>query len=63
MCVAFGINLEVATISDELVSRAKALDAARVARDFVTADAIRDELQSLGYLVETTKEGTKLRKA
>jgi len=63
MCVAFGINLEVATISDELVSRAKALDAARVARDFATADAIRDELQSLGYLVETTKEGTKLRKA
>ena len=45
-----------------MLDRAKALDAARAARDFATADAIRNELQALGYLVETTKDGTRLRK-
>jgi len=35
-----------------------ALDAARVAKDYAAADAIRDELQDAGYDVKTTKDGT-----
>ncbi len=38
--------------------RSAALDAARKAKDFAAADAIRDELQSAGYDVKTTKDGT-----
>jgi cysteinyl-tRNA synthetase len=45
------------------VERANALDAARKAKDFVQADAIRDELQAAGYVVETTKDGTRVRRS
>jgi len=34
---------------------------ARAVKDFAKADALRLELQALGYLVETTKSGTTLR--
>jgi cysteinyl-tRNA synthetase len=34
-----------------------------VAKDFATADAIRIELQEAGYVVETTKAGTRVRRA
>jgi cysteinyl-tRNA synthetase len=43
-------------------ARAAELDAARAARDFARADAIRAELQAAGWLVETTKAGTTLRR-
>jgi cysteinyl-tRNA synthetase len=46
-----------------IVERAQQLDAARVAKDFATADAIRIELQAAGYVVETTKAGTRVRRA
>ena len=46
----------------EAVEKAAALDAARAARDFATADALRGELQADGWTVETTKDGTKLRR-
>ena len=62
MCAAVGLRLDIEVISNEMLNRAKELDAARAARDFATADAIRKELQALGYLVETTKDGTRLRK-
>ena len=62
MCAAVGLRLDIAVISNEMLDRAKELDIARSARDFATADAIRNELQVLGYLVETTKDGTRLRK-
>ena len=42
--------------------RAAALDAARAAKDFATADAIRAELQAAGWIVETTPTGTAVRK-
>ncbi|MGA0148598.1 MAG: cysteine--tRNA ligase [Ilumatobacteraceae bacterium] len=64
MCSALGLELgstgEVATDARAL---ADALDAARSAKDFVRADALRAELQALGYVVETTKAGTSLRRA
>lgn len=41
---------------------AVALDVARAAQDFAQADALRAELQSKGFEVMTTKEGTKVRK-
>ena len=50
---------------DELpdeVARAKALDAARAERDCAIADAIRAELQSDGWVVETTPRGTRVRR-
>ena len=40
------------------VARCRDLDAARAAKDFATADAIRDALQDAGYTVKTTPAGT-----
>jgi len=51
---------------DELAAanaKAAALDAARAAKDFAKADALRAELQAAGWLVESTKQGTTLRRA
>ena len=64
MCVAVGLQLNAAEVVDgDSQAKAVALDAARAAKDFATADAIRNELQTLGWLVETTKAGTALRRA
>ena len=49
-------------IDPSIIQRAADLDSAREAKDFVTADAIREELQSAGFLIETTKEGTRVRR-
>jgi cysteinyl-tRNA synthetase len=46
----------------EASDKAAALDAARAAKDFATADALRAELQADGWTVETTKDGTTLRR-
>jgi cysteinyl-tRNA synthetase len=46
----------------EDAAKAAALDAARAAKDFATADTIRAELQAIGWTVETTKAGTTLRR-
>ena len=60
---ALGIELSTGDdISDDIAAKASELDAARAAKDFATADAIRNELQSLGYVVETSKEGTRIRR-
>jgi glycyl-tRNA synthetase beta chain len=45
-----------------VIAKGAALDAARKAKDFAAADALRDELQSLGYVVETSKDGTRIRR-
>ena len=63
MCIAVGLQLDVAKEVDaDAQAKATALDAARAAKDFATADKLRAELQALGYLVETTKAGTTLRR-
>jgi cysteinyl-tRNA synthetase len=63
MTVAVGIELSAGQdVPAEITAKGVALDAARIAKDFATADAIRDELQSLGYVVETSKEGTRIRR-
>ena len=68
MCAALGLTLGsvVKVDNDELAAanvKAAALDAARATKDFAKADALRAELQAAGWLVETTKQGTTLRRA
>ena len=64
ICSAFGLQLNAADVVDaDSQAKAVALDAARAAKDFAKADEIRNELQTLGWLVETTKAGTTLRRA
>jgi cysteinyl-tRNA synthetase len=60
---ALGLELSLGDdIGADIVAKGAALDAARKAKDFATADALRDELQSLGYVVETSKDGTRIRR-
>ena len=46
----------------EILAMAADLDAARAAKDFAAADAIRAELHAGGWVVETTKAGTTVRR-
>ena len=63
LCRAVGLELNAGgDVPPEAAAKAAALDAARTARDFATADALRAELQADGWTVETTKDGTKLRR-
>ena len=63
MCAALGLILgQAAPADDDAQAKAAALDAARAAKDFATADALRNELQDAGWIVETTKAGTTLRR-
>ncbi|CAB4544247.1 MAG: cysteine--tRNA ligase [Actinobacteria bacterium] len=63
MCTAVGLVLKgAAEVPAEVAAKAAALDAARAAKDFATADALRAELQADGWTVETTKAGTTLRR-
>jgi cysteinyl-tRNA synthetase len=67
MCTALGLELGSGqrVNDDEFAAaqeKAVALDAARAAKDFTRADALRAELQAAGWLVETTKQGTTLRR-
>jgi cysteinyl-tRNA synthetase len=60
---ALGLELSLGDdIDADIVAKGTALDAARKAKDFASADALRDELQSLGYVVETSKDGTRIRR-
>ena len=64
MCGAVGLVLgSVAAVDDDAQAKAAALDVARTAKDFAKADALRVELQRAGWIVETTKAGTTLRRA
>ncbi|MEK7422923.1 MAG: cysteine--tRNA ligase [Actinomycetota bacterium] len=63
MCTAFGLVLNAGgDVPAEALAKAAALDAARAARDFAAADALRADLQAEGFTVETTKDGTQLRR-
>jgi cysteinyl-tRNA synthetase len=57
--LTFSVSEEVPAAALE---QAAALDAARAAKDFAAADALRAELQAAGWTVETTKAGTTLRR-
>ncbi len=64
ICAAVGLELAVgAEVPDDAAARAAALDTARAAGDYATADGLRAELQAEGWLVETTRDDTSLRRA
>jgi cysteinyl-tRNA synthetase len=63
ICQAFGLELKSATnVPPDVLERATALDRARADKDFATADALRQALQDEGWIVETTKSGTSVRR-
>jgi cysteinyl-tRNA synthetase len=63
ICAAVGLELAAAVdVDPDVLARASALDAARMAKDFETADKLRADLQAEGWTVETTKDGTTVRR-
>ena len=63
ICGAVGLRLAVPSeVPADVMARAAELDAARASKDFATADAIRAELQADGWTVETTRDGTTVRR-
>jgi cysteinyl-tRNA synthetase len=63
ICLAFGLELKQASeIPSDIADKAAALDAARAAKDFAAADALRAELTAAGWIVETNKAGTTVRR-
>ncbi|MFN8051874.1 MAG: cysteine--tRNA ligase [Acidimicrobiales bacterium] len=63
--VGLTVNDEVASVSsagDEVAALCRQRDDARSAKEWARADSIRDELQSLGWVVEDTPSGTQVRK-
>lgn len=64
ICGALGLELSAGgvDVADDVTAKAAALDQARADKDFAAADAIRAELQADGWTVETTKDGTTVRR-
>jgi cysteinyl-tRNA synthetase len=63
MCEAVGLELVARVdVPDEVAALAAALDEARAAGDYLAADARRAQLQADGWLVETGRDGTVLRR-
>jgi cysteinyl-tRNA synthetase len=65
MAGAVGLELQAlpADVPPDVEAQVGALDAARAAKDFATADALRAALQAEGWVVETSKQGTTVRRA
>ena len=60
---AVGLTFSVASdVPADALALAAALDAARAAKDFPAADSLRAQLQQAGWTVETSKQGTTLRR-
>ena len=58
-----GIGVKMAAeIPPEILALAEARAAAKGARDFKKADAIRNELKAKGWVIEDTPKGIKLKK-
>src|SRR4051794_6527657 len=64
IAAAVGLVLRTASgdVGDDALDIARRRDEARDAKDWALADALRDELQHLGYEVSDTATGTSLRK-
>ncbi|MFW2333273.1 cysteine--tRNA ligase [Ilumatobacter sp.] len=59
----FGLELGVSgDVPADVLARAAEVDSARAAKDYEAADAIRAALQADGWTVETTKDGTTVRR-
>jgi cysteinyl-tRNA synthetase len=63
MTGAVGLELRrTVEVPGDVLERVAAIDAARAAKDYATADSIRAELQGEGWIVETTAGGTSVRR-
>jgi cysteinyl-tRNA synthetase len=64
LAAALGLSLkgEASTLDPETARLVAERDAARGAREFARADALRDELVALGWTVEDTPAGTAVRR-
>ena len=63
MCRAVGLELRADDeVPDDIAAQARALDAARAAKDYAVADTIRAALQSEGWVVESHTGGTTVRR-
>ena len=56
-------NKDEEEIPAEVTELLEQRKAARKAKDFATADALRDKITALGYIVEETRQGTVVKKA
>jgi cysteinyl-tRNA synthetase len=64
IATAFGLTLraEAAAVPDDVQTLVRERDEARASKDWARSDAIRDELQGQGWVVEDTPDGTKVRR-
>ncbi len=64
ICAAVGLELSSGgdEVPSDVAGRAAALDQARAEKDYAAADSIRAQLQADGWTVETTKDGTTVRR-
>ena len=63
MATALGLELgATGEVPADVAEKAAALDEARAGKEYAAADAIRAELQADGWTVETTKDGTTVRR-
>jgi cysteinyl-tRNA synthetase len=64
LAAALGVPLRgaEAEVDEESARLVAERDAARAAREFARADALRDELVALGWTVEDTAHGTAIRR-
>ena len=66
LAAGLGLPLEpggAAEVDEESEALARARDDARAAKDWAAADALRTELESRGWVVEDSAEGTRIRRA
>jgi len=65
LCAALGLELSAGAgeVDDASAALVAARDAARAARDWARSDALRDELVTLGWVVEDGPNGTRLHRA
>lgn len=49
-------------IPEEILQLAEERSRARKAKDFALADSLRDKISQLGYVIEETRQGTKISK-
>ena len=61
--VGLVLNDAEAAVGGDAQALAVARDEARAAKDWAQADALRDQLQAMGYVVEDTANGTAIRPA
>jgi cysteinyl-tRNA synthetase len=64
LAAALGLSLrgEAAVVDEQTTRLVAERDAARAAKDFARADALRDELTAMGWTVEDTPAGTAVRR-